>query len=214
MREKSGGMKKKIAVFVSGSGTNLQQFIDRYRPENPLVDISVVISNNPNSHALVRAKAARIPFYVFKRSEYGTHSEYSQAMLDILFEYNIDLIVLAGYMVKIPHQLITAYPQKIVNIHPALLPDFGGKGFYGNFVHEAVIRSGAQYSGITIHFVNEKYDAGQIILQKKIPLTADETPDSLAGRIHQLEYIWYPQVIEWLCNDKIEQDVNGVRMYD
>lgn len=183
---------KRLSVFVSGGGTNLQR-IAEYFAENPDVVIANVICNNPKAYAIERAKNLGIPCRIIKKSEFSS-ADFSRELLD----EGIDLVVLAGFLWLVPQHLIDAFPNKIINIHPALLPKFGGKGFYGEHVHEAVVAAKEEFSGITIHYVNEHYDSGDIIFQAKVALDDDETPDSLAAKIHKLEYQHYPEVIEGL----------------
>lgn len=185
---------KRLAIFVSGGGTNLQR-IAEYFSTNPNVEISLVVSNNPDAYALQRAQNLNIPSKVVDRPTFK-----SAEFVDELKNLNIDLIVLAGFLWLVPQTLISAFTDKIINIHPALLPKYGGKGFYGEHVHEAVVAAHEKESGITIHYVNEKYDSGDIILQAKVQLEEGETPDSLAAKIHKLEYKHYPEVIEMLIN--------------
>ena len=185
----------KIAVFVSGGGTNLQR-IAEYFANNPKVEIANVICNNPEAYAIERARNLNIPCKIINRAEFKSE-EFSKELLD----QNIDLIVLAGFLWLVPQHLIDAFPNKIINIHPALLPNYGGKGFYGEHVHEAVVAAKEEYSGITIHYVNEHYDSGDIIFQAKVELDEGETPDSLAAKIHVLEYRHYPEVIEGLIRN-------------
>ena len=182
---------KNIAIFASGSGTNAE-CIANYFAKNPEISIQLILTNKKDAGVLKRAEKFNIPTVVFNRSTFYSTSE----IIDKLEENNIDLIVLAGFLWLVPENILLKYYNRIVNIHPALLPDFGGKGMYGHHVHEAVIESGEKNSGISIHFVNEKYDDGQIIFQKEIDLNQNETPDSLASRIHELEYKYYPRVIE------------------
>ena len=181
---------KKISVFVSGNGTNLQR-IAEYFKDNPEVEIVNVVCNNPKAYAIERAKKLGIPVKMVNRQEFNS-PEFIQEMADL----KLDLIVLAGFLWKIPEGLIQAYPRKIVNIHPALLPKYGGKGFYGEHVHEAVVAAKEAFSGITIHYVNEIYDNGEIILQAYTKLDPTETPDSLAAKIHKLEQAYFPVAIE------------------
>lgn len=182
---------KKVAIFASGSGTNAQNIAEYFR-YHPSVRISLILSNKTDAYVLERASKLNIPSFVFSGKEFRETTR----VLDILKEYEIDFLVLAGFMLLVPAYLIQAYPGKIVNIHPALLPKHGGKGMYGHFVHEAVINAGETESGISIHFVNERYDEGDVIFQSSCPVLADDTPDSLANRIHELEYSHYPRVIE------------------
>ena len=183
---------KRLSIFVSGNGTNLQR-IAEYFANNPEVEIVNVVCNNPNAYAIERAKNLHIPLRMINRKEFN-----SQEFTEEIKSLNLDLIVLAGFLWKVPVSLIQAYPKKIVNIHPALLPKYGGKGFYGEHVHEAVVAAKEYFSGITIHYVNEIYDNGEIILQAFTKLDADETPDSLAVKIHQLEQAYFPVAIEQL----------------
>ena len=183
---------KKISIFVSGNGTNLQR-IAEYFANNPDVEIVNVICNNPKAYSIERAKNLGIPVRMVNRQEFN-----SEAFTQELADLKLDLIVLAGFLWKVPSSLVQAYSQRIVNIHPALLPKYGGKGFYGEHVHEAVVAAKEAFSGITIHYVNEVYDNGEILLQAYTKLEEKETPDSLAAKIHQLEQAYFPVVIEQL----------------
>ena len=183
---------KKISIFVSGGGTNLQR-IAEYFAENPEVEVANVICNNPKAYAIERAKNLGIPCKLINRAEFKSE-DFTRELLN----QNIDLIVLAGFLWLVPKHLIDAFPNRIINIHPALLPKYGGKGFYGEHVHEAVVAAKEEYSGITIHYVNEHYDSGDIIFQAQVALEEGETPDSLAAKIHTVEYKHYPEVIEQL----------------
>ncbi|MBG0781383.1 MAG: phosphoribosylglycinamide formyltransferase [Bacteroidales bacterium] len=184
---------KRLAIFVSGSGTNMHR-IANYFSNHPQIEISLVVCNNPNAGAIARAKSLGIPLLMINRKSFKN----PKTLIDELYKKQIDWIILAGFLWLIPKALIQAYPNKIVNIHPALLPDYGGKGMYGEKVHQAVINNGEKKSGITIHFVNEHYDAGAVIFQQQLELHADETPESLARRIHELEYKHFPEVIAQL----------------
>ena len=183
---------KKISIFVSGNGTNLQR-IAEYFQNNPDVEIVNVVCNNPKAYAIERAKNLRIPVRMVTRQAFKS-PEFTEEMAAL----DLDLIVLAGFLWKIPSGLIEAYPNKIINIHPALLPKYGGKGFYGEHVHEAVVAAKEAFSGITIHYVNENYDDGAIIFQARVALEEGETPDSLAAKIHGLEQEHFPVVIAHL----------------
>src|SRR4030042_3794447 len=183
--------KRKIAILAAGSGTNAQRIIE-YFSANPQITVSLVLSNKPDAYVLERAKKLNVPSVVFNR-----HSFYeTDEITGLLKKDRIDFIVLAGFLWMVPVNLILAYPGRIINIHPALLPKYGGKGMYGERVHEAVIWSGDKVSGISIHYVNEKYDEGNIIFQAKCEVLQDDTPDSLAHRVHKLEYKHYPEIIE------------------
>ena len=181
---------KKISIFVSGNGTNLQR-IAEYFKNNPDVEIVNVVCNNPKAYSIERANKLGIPVRMVNRQEFNSPA-FTQEMADL----QLDLIVLAGFLLKVPASLIQAYPRKIVNIHPALLSNYGGKGFYGEHVHEAVVAAKEPFSGITVHYVDEIYDNGEIILQAYTQLDEKETPDSLAAKIHQLEQAYFPVAIE------------------
>ena len=183
---------KRLSIFVSGNGTNLQR-IAEYFADNKDVDIVNVVCNNPKAYSIERAKNLGIPLRMITREEFK-----SEAFIKEMQDLHIDLIVLAGFLWKIPENLVKAFPKKIVNIHPALLPKYGGKGFYGEHVHEAVVAAKETFSGITIHYVDEVYDNGEIILQAYVALSEKETPDSLAAKIHHLEQAYFPVVIEQL----------------
>ena len=186
-------IKKKIAIFASGSGTNAEQIIIFFK-SHPLAEVALVLTNKPDAFVLERARRFGVPIHVFDRTTFHE----TTGVLQVLQENDVSLVVLAGFLWLIPEYLISAFPGRIINIHPALLPAYGGKGMYGSHVHEAVLRSGDKKSGITIHFVNEKYDDGAIIFQEKCEVLPDDTPESLAGRIHRLEHRHYPEVIEEL----------------
>lgn len=182
---------KRIAIFASGNGTNAQR-IAEYFSNNKEVEISLILTNKSSAGVLSRAENMGIRAEVFNRDEFKE----GQKVDVLLQELNVDLIVLAGFLWLIPNYLIQKYPNRIINIHPALLPKFGGKGMYGMNVHKAVIESGETQSGISIHNVNNKYDEGQIIFQAKFDISKGETPESLADKIHHLEYEHFPLVIE------------------
>ncbi len=184
---------KKIAIFASGSGTNAEKIVKHFN-NSRLAEVSIILSNNKNAYVLERAKRMKIRTEVFGKNElYNTNT-----VLDILLKNNIDIIVLAGFLLLIPVNIIKNFKNKIVNIHPALLPLYGGKGMFGDNVHEAVIRNNEKESGITIHYVNEKYDEGAIILQAKCKIEKNDTPQTLAAKIHKLEYEHYAITIESL----------------
>ena len=182
---------KKIAIFASGSGSNAENII-QYFAQKPQFCVKSVFCNVPDAYVLERAKKYRIPTFVFNREEFRNPDKVFRQ----LQEQEIDFIVLAGFLWLMPSFITAAWPNKIVNIHPALLPAYGGKGMYGHYVHEAVIAAGEKESGITIHYVNDHYDQGAIIFQAKCPVLPTDTPDDLAARIHELEYRYCPEIIE------------------
>jgi phosphoribosylglycinamide formyltransferase-1 len=185
-----------IAIFASGAGTNAQKIIDHFR-NSSLARVAMIVSNKKNAGVLQIAEKENIPSLIIEKEKFLTGSGY----LDELLERKIDFIVLAGFLWKIPGSLLRAYARRIVNIHPALLPKFGGKGMYGNNVHGAVLAEKETESGITIHYVDEHYDNGDIILQIKCPVQENDTPESLANRIHLLEHANYPLVVEGLIRE-------------
>ena len=188
---------KRIAILASGEGTNAERII-RYFSGHPTIKVAVVITNKAESGVIRRAKNLRIPV------EHLPASAFKEGKAtEMLRHYEADFIVLAGFLLRIPDDMLEAYPDRIVNIHPSLLPKFGGKGMYGSHVHEAVLASGEKESGITIHYINEHYDEGGIILQARCPVMPEDTPDTLASRVHQLEYEHYPVVIENLLRNRL-----------
>jgi phosphoribosylglycinamide formyltransferase-1 len=182
---------QKIVVFASGSGSNAEQIIQHFANQ-PNIRVAKIYVNNPQAFVIERAKKHHIKTKVFDRSYFLS----DQGLISDLTQENPDLIVLAGFLWKIPETIVKAYPNQIINIHPALLPKFGGKGMFGMHVHRAVIATGESESGITIHYVNENYDEGAIIMQAKVFITPSDTPESLAQKIHKLEHQHYPVAIE------------------
>lgn len=186
-------MRKNIAVFASGSGTNAENII-RYFSENDSARVQLVLSNKKDAFVLERAHALGVPCEVFLKPEWDS----PEKILAILRRYEINFIVLAGFLLRVPDAILHAYPNKIINIHPALLPKFGGKGMYGDRVHEAVVAAGEQETGITIHYINEHYDEGDIVFQATCPVLPEDTPSDVAKKVHALEYKHFPVVIERL----------------
>lgn len=182
---------KKIAIFASGNGTNAER-IASYFSKGNVARVSLILTNNPEAGVLKRAEKLTVPSVVFNRADFSRKDD----IVNLLAANEIDLVVLAGFLWLLPSNILQAYPDRIVNIHPALLPKYGGKGMFGSHVHEAVIASGEHKSGITIHFVNEKYDDGQIIFQSTVDVDRTETADTLAAKIHELEYAHFPVIIE------------------
>ncbi len=183
---------KKIAIFASGEGTNAERII-RYFSQNDNIKVVLLVSNKEEAGAIIRAKSMNIDAFSLTSSEFST-----DIINTLLIRYDIDFIVLAGFLLRISSNILHTFPNKIINIHPSLLPKFGGKGMYGLKVHASVIEAMEKESGITIHYVNEKYDEGNIIFQAKCNVLEDDTPESLAVRVHRLEYEFYPQIIEKL----------------
>ena len=196
----------RLAVFASHEGTNLQALIDAQFEGRLLAEIVCVISNNSDSGALRRAKAAHIISYHITDKMYQNQQDYIQALLDILEEHNVNLIVLAGYMKMVPVEIIRKYHNHILNIHPALLPKYGGKGMYGMNVHKAVIEAGERVSGATVHLVTEEYDKGRILNQVQVEVLPDDTPEMLAARILPCEHQLYVETINKIAQKEIILD--------
>jgi len=182
---------RKIAIFASGSGSNAENIINYFQNDAENV-VKIVFCNKPNAYVLERAKRLNVPSYVFGRDEFY----HSDLILNELRRLEIDLIVLAGFLWKVPESIVGAYRDRVINIHPALLPSYGGKGMYGMKVHESVIAAGEKESGITIHYVNDHYDEGAAIFQAKCRITPEDTPETLAVKVHALEYEHFPRVIK------------------
>ena len=188
-------MPSRIAVLASGRGSNLQAIIDHFETlsRERVARVVLVASNRVDSPALIRAATSSIDIASFDAGDDGSE------LLELLRKFRIDLVVLAGYLRRIPSKVIGEYDGRIINIHPALLPDFGGEGMYGARVHEAVIASGAKESGVTVHMVDDDYDRGPVIAQWRVPVEKSDTPESLADRVLSVEHIVYPRVVEMVA---------------
>lgn len=187
---------KHLVIFASGAGSNAQQII-HYFKNSALAKVCLIVCNKPGAGVLSIAKNENIPVLLIEKERFFRGDAY----LPELQKINTDLIVLAGFLWKIPQILIDAYPRRIINIHPALLPKYGGRGMYGQYVHEAILNAGEMESGITIHYVDEHYDNGDVIFQTACPIVESDTWETLAQRIHQLEHLHYPMVIEDLVKN-------------
>ena len=180
-----------IAIFVSGNGSNCENII-RYFQDSDRVNVALVLSNKSDAYALVRAKNLNVPSTVVPKADFNSVT----ILMPLLQQYHIDFIVLAGFLLMIPGFLLKAYPHRIINIHPSLLPKFGGRGMWGHHVHEAVKAAGETETGITIHWVSEVCDGGEIIAQHHTPLSPTDTPDDIASKVHVLEMEYFPLEIE------------------
>jgi len=188
----------RLAVFASGSGTNAENLILNFQNE-PRIKVACVCTNRQDAFVIERAKKHHIPYLIFNRDDFYHHT----TVIDYLEHKQTGWIILSGFLWLIPHSLIDKYPGRIINIHPALLPKYGGKGMYGHHVHQAVIDSGETHSGITIHYIDHEYDRGEIIFQARCPVLPGDTAETLASRIHDLEYKHFPEVIrETVLNSK------------
>ena len=181
-----------VALFASGSGTNAENLIN-YFSTSKEVKIKLVVTNNAEAGVVKRAEAHKKNIQIISKQAL---TNYTEQIIDFLQTEKVDLIVLAGFLLKIPEKLIQAFPNRIINIHPALLPKYGGKGMYGQYVHKAVIDAKEKESGITAHYVNEEYDKGATILQAMCKVDENETPETLAEKIHELEYFYFPKAVE------------------
>ncbi len=184
-------MKKRIVIFASGSGTNAENII-KYFQRSQFAEVVLVLSNKMDAKVLERAKKLNVNALRFNKQELFLE----EGVLKVLKNTKPHIIVLSGFLLKFPEIILKEFPNKVINIHPALLPKYGGKGMYGNFVHEAVVANKEEETGVTIHYVNENYDEGAIISQKKVKLSKTETAETVAEKIHKLEYEWFPKVIE------------------
>jgi len=202
-------LKPRIAVLVSGGGTNLQALIDaqacgRIRSG----ELAVVIASKPGAYALERAEAAQIATEMVERAAFSTQEAYEESLLRVLAAYSIDLIVLAGFMHILSASFVSRYPEKIVNVHPSLIPAYSGKGYYGIKVHEAVLAAGETETGATVHMVNEVPDGGRILMQQRVPVFHSDTPKTLQHRVmEQAEWILLPRAVEQICASLISQQI-------
>ena len=195
----------KIAVLVSGGGTNLQAILDAIDSGKITnAEVKIVISNNPNAYALKRAENHEIEAVCISPKQFGNREEFHKALLEKLLESKVDLVVLAGFLVAIPPAIVDAFPNKIINIHPSMIPSFCGVGYYGLHVHEAALKRGVKVTGATVHFVDKGTDTGPIILQKAVKIEPDDTPESLQRSVmEKAEWKILPKAINLIANDKI-----------
>ena len=207
---------KNIVVLVSGGGTNLQALIDaQNRGEIKNGKITCVISSNPNAYALTRAQNNKISTEVIRRKDFAEFDEYDNALTELLKSKNADVVVLAGFMTILGSKVISAFENKIINIHPSLIPSFCGEGYYGLHVHEAALKKGVKVTGATAHFVNEVCDGGPIIIQKAVEIRNGDTPEILQKRVmEQAEWIILPKAVSLFCEDKIIVKDNKTEILD
>lgn len=192
-----------VAIFVSGSGTNCEAIIRHFAGSTDY-KMALVLSNKPDAYALVRAKNLGVPTAVMTKKEFNDENR----LMSLMKEYDIDFIVLAGFLLVVPEFLINAYERRMINLHPALLPKFGGIGMYGHHVHEAVKAAGETETGMTVHYVSAKVDGGEIIAQYSTPISADDTPDQIAEKEHVLEMRYFPQVVQNVLDATFGQDTH------
>jgi len=209
MEGESAMGKLKLGVLASGGGTNLQAIIDNCEAGRIDAEVKVVISNNSKSGALQRARRHNIPAVHLSSVMFNSFEELDEAILSTLKKYDVDLVILAGYMKKVGPKVLNAYRNRVLNIHPAPLPRFGGKGMYGHRVHEAVLASGEKFSGPTVHIVDEIYDHGPIIAHRVVPVLEGDTPDTLAERVLKEEHKLYSEVIQLFAEGRVKVRDDG-----
>ncbi len=203
-----------LAVFVSGSGSNFQAILDEIRQGTLDAKVALCISDKPAAKALERARANGIPTDVLSPNAFATEDEYAAAMLETLNRHGANFIALAGFLRKIPSQVVRAFRNRMLNIHPALLPAFGGHGMFGKRVHEAVLAYGARWTGVTVHLVDEEYDTGPVVLQEPVRVLQDDTPETLAARVLEMEHQLYPAALRLFAESRITVEERKVRIAD
>jgi phosphoribosylglycinamide formyltransferase-1 len=192
-----------IGVFASGKGTNFSAILKAIDGGLLRADVRILISNNPDAGALDIARTRGIPAEVVSSGDYRSRELFVDRLTGLLNQHGVDFIALAGYLKKIPAEVVAVYPGRICNIHPALLPSFGGKGMYGRHVHEAVLARGCKVTGVTVHLVDEKYDCGPIVLQQCVPVLDDDTPETLAARVLEVEHALYPRALALFADGRV-----------
>jgi formyltetrahydrofolate-dependent phosphoribosylglycinamide formyltransferase len=202
----------RIAFFVSGNGSLFENLTQRFRAGEADAETVVLISSSSDAFALQRAAKLGVPAVVIQRSDYADGNAFCAAILQALAKYNVNFVCLAGYMKMVPPELVRHYRNRILNIHPALIPAFCGKGMYGHFVHEAVLQAGVRISGVTVHLVDEEYDHGPIVLQRGVFVNYDDTADSLGERVHDVEYQIYMDAIKLFAQERIVVDARRTRI--
>ena len=194
----------RLAVFASGGGTNFQAILNAVESGTLPITAALCLSNTPKAGALARAERHGVPTAVLDPRDFETEAPYVEALMGVLGEHGVNFIALAGYLRKIPAAVVSAFRGRMVNIHPALLPAFGGKGLYGRRVHEAVLAYGVRWTGATVHLVDEEYDTGPIVLQEPVPVMAGDTTDSLAARVLRVEHRLYPQALRLFAEGRVQ----------
>lgn len=192
-----------LGVFASGRGSNFSAILKAIDRGLLHADVRILISNNPEAGALESARTRGIPAETVSSRDYGSRDLFVDHLIGLLNQHGVDFIALAGYLKRIPAEVVASYPGRICNIHPALLPSFGGKGMYGHHVHEAVLAHGCKVTGVTVHLVDEKYDCGPIVLQQCVPVLDDDTPDTLAARVLEVEHALYPRALALFAEGRI-----------
>ncbi len=201
-----------LGVFASGRGSNFQAILRAIEEGKLFAKVKVLISNNPEAGAIDLARAHQVPAEVISSANFTLREEFVNALASILESYQVNFIALAGYLKRVPPEIVSAYRNRILNIHPALLPSFGGKGMYGLRVHEAVLSYGCKVTGVTIHLVDEQYDAGPIVLQRCVPVMENDTPETLAERVLAVEHELYPMALQLFAENRIQVEGRKVRI--
>lgn len=204
----------RLAVFASGSGTNFQAILDATQDGLLAADVRCCVSNTADAQALERARRQSVATAVVRPGEFGSPEAFGDALLDVLRNYEVDFVALAGYMLKVPPNVVEAYRGSMTNVHPALLPAFGGQGMYGMRVHEAVLDYGVHWSGATVHLVDEEYDHGPIVLQQPVPVYSADTPDDLAERVRSIEHQLYPEALRLFADNRVHIEGRTVQIDD
>ena len=204
----------RLAVFASGGGTNVQAILDAIDAGDLPAEIECCVSNTPDAGALERVDRRDVPTEVIPPSSFDAPAPFGHALLDTLDTYSVTFVALAGYVQKIPPNVVNEYRGCMTNIHPALLPAFGGQGMYGMHVHRAVLDYGVHWSGATVHLVDEEYDHGPVVLQEPVPVYADDTPDELADRVQNVEHRLYPEALRLFAEDRIHRDGRTISIDD
>lgn len=201
----------RLAIFASGSGSNMQSIVDAVERGDLDITVALVVSNKTDAGVLDRARVHGIPFIVLDPRSYAEEEVYTEELLGHLESHGVNFVALAGYLRKIPARVVTRFKGRMLNIHPALLPSFGGKGYYGLKVHRAVLEHGAQWSGATVHLVDEEYDTGPIVIQEPVKVEPDDTPESLAARVLKTEHRIYPMALKIFAEGRAR--IEGRRVF-
>ncbi len=209
---KTADQLPRVAVFASGGGSNFQALVDAAEDGSLPAEIVLCLSDRPGAGVIDRANAAGVASVVVRPKDFGTESEYVDKLSAVLDTYRVEFVALAGYLKKIPSDIVRRYRHRMINIHPALLPSFGGRGMYGRRVHEAVLEHGARWTGATVHLVDEEYDTGPILLQEPVPVHEGDTPEDLAARVLKVEHRLYPRALGLLVQGRLRLEGRIVRI--
>ncbi len=212
MKPQSERTPMRLAVFASGSGTNFQAILNAIEAGMLSAQVVLCVSDRATAGALERARSRNIPIAILPPNEFPTETAFGEALLAVLKQHAVDFVALAGYLKKIPDNVVAAYRNRILNVHPSLLPAFGGPGMYGRRVHEAVLNYGVRWTGATVHLVDEMYDHGPIVLQEPVPVYPDDTPETLAARVLKVEHRLYPEALQLFAEGRIVIDGRHVRI--